>query len=59
MGCYNPSPLKEISTQDLLEEGKAEETMKDALIVRKRGYRDCLKDEYFSVSHAPFSSVRG
>jgi hypothetical protein len=37
MGCYNPLPLKEISSQNL--EGGVQETMNDALTEWQEGYR--------------------
>jgi hypothetical protein len=61
-GCYNPAPLKEISSRNLWEEGeykkrwrRAQETMKDALTVEKRGYQDSWKSR---ISRSPRASCR-
>jgi hypothetical protein len=42
-----------------LEGGGAQETMHEALIMKKRRYQDYWKEEKFSTYHASFPSVSG
>jgi hypothetical protein len=45
MGCYNPSPLIEISSRVYERRGKHKKMMKDALVVEIRGYRDSQEED--------------
>jgi hypothetical protein len=45
MGCYNPLPLKEISSRYLREEGEHKKMMNDALVVEIREYRDSQEED--------------